>query len=176
MDTAPDAPAEITKAILVARNVSVLLDSDLARLYGVTTMALNQAVKRNVARFPQDFAFRLTTKETRELNQLRGPLDSQKHRDPLKPPFAFTEHGAIMLAMILKSTRAIEMSVFVVRAFARLRNVAMANEQLFRQLLSLEKRVGRHDADIEAILAAMKALVAPPSRTPRGIGFLADIK
>ncbi len=176
MDTASNAPIEITKAILVARNVNVLLDSDLAKLYGVTTMALNQAVKRNAARFPHDFAFRLTTKETYELNQLRGPLNSQKHRDPLKPPFAFTEHGALMLAMILKSTRAIEMSVFVVRAFARLRNAALANEQLFRQLQSLEKRVGKHDADIEAILAAMKALVAPTSRSPRGIGFLADIK
>jgi phage regulator Rha-like protein len=176
VDTASDASAEITKAILVARNVNVLLDAELAKLYGVTTMALNQAVKRNVARFPEDFAFRLTTKETRELNKLRGSLNSQKHRDPLKPPFAFTEHGAIMLAMILKSTRAIEMSVFVVRAFARLRNAAMANEQLFSQLLSLEKRVGKHDADIEAILSAMKALIAPPSRSPRGIGFLADIK
>ena len=176
MDIAPDAPIEITKAILVARKVNVLLDSDLAKLYGVTTMALNQAVKRNAARFPQDFAFRLTAKETHELNQLRGPLNPQKHRDPLKPPFAFTEHGAIMLAMILKSARAIEMSVFVVRAFARLRNAALANEQLFKQLQSLEKRVGKHDADIEAILAAMKAQVAPASRPPRGIGFLADIK
>jgi hypothetical protein len=176
VDIAPDAPIEITKAILVARKVNVLLDSDLAKLYGVTTMALNQAVKRNAARFPQDFAFRLTAKETHELNQLRGPLNPQKHRDPLKPPFAFTEHGAIMLAMILKSARAIEMSVFVVRAFASLRNAALANEQLFKQLQSLEKRVGKHDADIEAILAAMKALVAPASRPTRGIGFLADIK
>jgi hypothetical protein len=78
-------------------------------------------------------------------------LNPQKHRDPLKRPFAFTEHGAIMLAMILKSTRAIEMSVFVVRTFARLRNAALANEQLFKQLQSLENRVGKPDADIEAI-------------------------
>jgi hypothetical protein len=176
VDSESVVPVEIAKAILVARNVNVLLDSDLAKLYGVTTMALNQAVKRNAARFPQDFAFRLSTKETISLNQLRGSHGTQKHRDPHKPPFAFTEHGAIMLAMILKSARAIEMSVFVVRAFARLRNAAVANEQLHMQLQALEKRVGQHDADIQAILAAMKALVAPADRASRGIGFLADIK
>ena len=176
MEFAPEKPGEITKSILVARNRNVLLDSDLARLYGVSTTALNQAVKRNAARFPEDFAFRLTAKETQALNQLRGPLNAQKHRDPLKPPFAFTEHGAIRLAMILKSPRAIQMSVFVVRAFASLREAALVNEQLVKQLHLLEKRVGKHDADIEAILSAMKALIAPPSRPSRGIGFLAEIK
>ena len=176
VDAAPGTSGEIVKSILVARDVNVLLDSDLAALYGVSTTALNQAVKRNSARFPQDFAFRLTSKETSALNQLRATLDTQKHRDPLKPPFAFTEHGAIMLAMILKSPRAIEVSVYVVRAFASLREAARANEQLLKQLQQLEKRVGKHDAEIEAILAAMRALVAPPSRSTRGIGFLADIR
>jgi len=176
VSSASEEPVEIIKAILVARNVSVLLDSDLAKLYGVSTMALNQAVKRNAARFPQDFAFRLTAQETHTINQLRGPLSAQKHRDPHKPPFAFTEHGAIMLAMILKSARAIEMSVYVVRAFARLREAALVNEQLARQLQLLEKRVGKHDAAIEAILTAMKALVAPANRPSQGIGFLAEIK
>jgi hypothetical protein len=176
VDSEPVVAVEITKAIIVARHVNVLLDSDLAKLYGVTTMALNQAVKRNAARFPQDFAFRLTTKEALSLIHLRGSRSTQKHRDPHKPPFAFTEHGAIMLAMILKSARAIEMSVFVVRAFARLRNPALTNEQLHRQLQALEMRVGKNDADIAAILAAMKALVAPVERKSRGIGFLADIK
>jgi hypothetical protein len=176
VDSEPVVAIEISKAIILARQVNVLLDSDLAKLYGVTTMALNQAVKRNAARFPQDFAFRLTAKETLALNQLRGSLSTQKHRDPHKPPFAFTEHGAIMLAMILKSARAVEMSVFIVRAFARLRSAAQTNEQLHRQLQALEKRVGKNDADIAAILAAMKALVAPAERTSRGIGFLADIK
>jgi hypothetical protein len=176
VDAAPGTSSQIVKAILVARDVNILLDSDLAGLYGVSTTALNQAVKRNAGRFPQDFAFRLTSKETNALNQLRGALDSQKHRDPLKPPFAFTEHGAIMLAMILKSARAIEMSVYVVRAFASLREAARANEQLLKQLQQLEKRVGKHDGELEAILAAMKALVAPPGRPSRGIGFLADIK
>lgn len=176
VDIAPGKSNEIIKAILVARSVNVLLDSDLAALYGVSTTALNQAVKRNGARFPEDFAFRLTSKETNALNQLRGTLDVQKHRDPRKPPFAFTEHGAIMLAMILKSPRAIEMSVYVVRAFSSLREAARANEQLLKKLQQLEKHVGKHDAEIEAILATMRALVTPATRPSRGIGFLADIK
>ena len=172
----PGVPGEIVKAILVTRDVNVLLDSDLAALYGVSTTALNQAVKRNAKRFPRDFAFRLTSRETNALNQLRDTPGTQKHRDPRKPPFAFTEHGAIMLAMILKSPRAIEMSVYVVRAFASLREAARANDQLLKQLQQLEKRVGKHDADIEAILAAMRALVVPANRPSRGIGFLAEIK
>ncbi len=143
-------------------------------------VAMNESCRRRrpgpSSSAAQDFAFRLTSKETNTLNQLRGTLHTQKHRDPLKPPFAFTEHGAIMLAMILKSPRAIEMSVYVVRAFASLREAARANEQLLRQLQQLEKRVGKHDAEIESILAAMRALVAPASRQTRGIGFLADIK
>ena len=169
-------PNEISKAILVARDRTVLLDSDLAELYGVATKALNQAVKRNSARFPADFAFQLTPIETRTLNKLRGPHGVQKHRDPRNPPFAFTEHGAMMLAMVLKSSRAIEMSVFVVRAFARLREATRTNDQLVKQLQQLEERVGKHDADIAVILTAMRELVASPPRTARGIGFLADIK
>ena len=158
VDAIPGASHEIVRSILVARNLNVLLDSDLAALYRVSTTALNQAVKRNAARFPQDFAFRLTSKETNELNKLRGTLDAQKHRDPLKPPFAFS------------------MSVYVVRAFASLREAARANADLVKQLQLLEKRVGKHDAEIDAILTAMRALVIPAPRLARGIGFLADIK
>ena len=174
-----DAPIEsngIVKAILVARDRTVLLDADLAALYGVSTKALNQAVKRNAARFPPDFAFQLSTKETAALNKLSSQSESQKHRDPRSPRYAFTEHGAMMLAMVLKSARAIQMSVYVVRAFASLREAARANTQLVAQFQELEKRVGKHDADIAVILAAIRELVAPPKRLSRGIGFLADIK
>jgi hypothetical protein len=167
---------EIAKTILVARNRTVLLDADLASLYEVETKALNQAVKRNSARFPDDFAFQLTPKETHALNQLRGPRGVQKHRDPRRPPFAFTEHGAMMLAMVLKSSRAIETSVFVVRAFASLREAAHANDQLVKQLQQLEARVGKHDVDIAVILTTIRELVTAPRRPSRGIGFLADIK
>jgi hypothetical protein len=166
----------IAKIILVARDRAVLLDADLAALFGVSTKALNQAVKRNISRFPPDFAFQLTRDETTALNKLRGALSTQRHRDPRNPPYAFTEHGAIMLAMILKSTKAIEISVFVVRAFATLREAARANNQLMTKLKQLEDRVGKHDADIEAILAAMRKLMTPPERKSRGIAYLAEIK
>src|SRR5512144_3221727 len=108
------AGEDIVWAILVARDRAVLLDVDLARLYGVTTGALNQSVKRNLDRFPADFAFRLTSRELIELAKIAGTSEGLKKRNLRKPPVAFTEHGAIMLAMVLSSPRAIQMSVLVV--------------------------------------------------------------
>jgi hypothetical protein len=101
---------DITRAILVLRGQRVLLDAQLADLYGVTTKALNQAVKRNAERFPEDFMFRLTQAETETLNRSQIVTGSQKHRDPRFPPYVFTEHGAIMAATILSSTRAVEIN------------------------------------------------------------------
>lgn len=167
---------EISRAILVARDKTVLLDADLAALYGVTTKALNQAVKRNAARFPEDFAFRLTPRETVMLMKLVNLSGHSKHRDLRTPPFAFTEHGAIMLAMVLKSPRAVAMSVHVVRAFAGLRNVARASLELTQRVLELEGRVGKQDEDIAALFAAIRELIWPAKKPSAGIGFLADIK
>ena len=167
---------DIVKSILVARGRAVLLDVDLAALYGVATSTLNQAVKRNLARFPPDFAFRLTALESIELGKLLRESIALKHRDPRKPPVAFTEHGAIMLAMVLRSGLAIQMSVHVVRAFAQLRSATRANEQLMKQMKRLEERVGKHDVDISTILIAMRELVNPAKAPSKGIGFLADIK
>jgi hypothetical protein len=161
---------------LVARDKTVLLDADLAALYGVTTKALNQAVKRNLARFPADFAFRLSAKETVALMRLANESKTSKHRDLRSPPFAFTEHGAIMLAMILKSPRAVAMSVHVVRAFASLKNVARASLELTQRLLELESRLGKHDEDVAVLFAAIRELMTPARRASPGIGFLADIK
>jgi hypothetical protein len=167
---------DIVRAILVARNRAVLLDADLATLYGVTTKALNQAVKRNLERFPPDFAFRLTAAESIELASLAGASEGQRFRNLRSPPVAFTEHGAIMLAMVLRSPRAIQMSVHVVRAFAQLRSAVKANEQVMRQIEQLEERVGKHDTEIATLLRAMRALIGPANTPSRGIGFLADIK
>jgi len=167
---------EVARAILIARDRTVLLDADLAVLYGVTTKALNQAVKRNMARFPADFAFRLTAKETVTLMRLVNESKTSKHRDLRSPPFAFTEHGAIMLAMVLKSSRAVAMSVHVVRAFASLRNVASASLELTQRLLEIEGRLGKHDEHIAALFAAIRELIAPARKPPHGIGFLAEIK
>lgn len=171
-------PEGIAKRILVVRGQRVLLDSDLAELYGVTTARLNQQVRRNQSRFPPDFMFRC------EINELRGNLlqfatGSQKHRDPRRPPTAFTEHGAIMAATILNSPRAVEMSVYVVRAFVKLRQILASNTELARKLEVLEKSMVTLDArtrkQFEEVYGAIRALMAQPPTKSRPIGFTADL-
>ena len=170
----------ITHAILVLRGHKVLLDTELAALYGVPTKALNQAVKRNSERFPEDFLFRLTRSETEALNRSQLVTGSQKHRDPRFPPFAFTEHGAIMASMILNSPHAVEMSVYVVRAFVQLREMLSSNRELARRFAQLEtrleKRLTEHDQAIAAILSAIRELMNPPVPKRRPIGFTADLE
>lgn len=153
----------------------MLLDSELAALYGVTTKAPNQAVKRNAERFPEDFMLRLNRSEVVALNRSQIVTGSQKHRDPRFPPFAFTEHGAIMAATILNSPRAVEMSVFVVRAFVRLRELLASNTALARKLDELERKYKHHDEAIAAILSAIRELMKPPATKGRGIGFTAKL-
>jgi ORF6N domain len=170
----------VTRTILVLRGHRGILDTDLAALYGAPTKALNQAVKRNAERFPKDFMFRLTSAETTALNRSQFVTGSQKHRDPRFPPFAFTEHGAIMAATILKSRRAIEMSIFVVRAFVQLRELLNSNKELARRLDQLEARIEKklttHDEAIAAMLSAIRELMNPPVPKRRGIGFTADLE
>jgi len=166
---------DISRAILVLRGQRVLLDAQLADLYGVTTKALNQAVKRNAERFPEEFMFRLTQAETETLNRSQIVTGSQKHRDPRFPPFAFTEHGAIMAATVLNSPRAVEMSVYVVRAFVQLRELLASNTALARKLNELEGKLKNHDEAITAILSAIRELMHPPAPKRRGIGLTANI-
>jgi ORF6N domain len=170
---------DITRAILVLRGQRALLDAELAALYGVTTKRLNEQVKRNAERFPEDFMFRLTLSETESLNRSQNATGSQKHRDPRFPPHAFTEHGAIMAATILNSPRAIEMSVYVVRAFVQLRELLSSNKELARRFAQLEarldKKLAAHDEAIAAILSAIRQLMHPPVPKRRGIGFTADL-
>lgn len=169
-------PADVTRAILVLRGHRVILDAELAALYGVTTKRLNEQAKRNADRFPGDFMFRLTMAETEAMNRSQIATGSQKHRDPRFPPFAFTEHGAIMAATILNSPRAVEMSVFVVRAFVRLREILASNSTLARTLAELERKYQHHDEAITAILSAIRELTHPPAIRRRGIGFTANIR
>lgn len=171
---AAPAVADITRAILILRRQRVILDADLAALYGVTTKALNQAVKRNAERFPEDFLFRLASPEVEALNRSQSVTGSQKHRNPRFPPFAFTEHGAIMAATVLNSPRAVEMSLYVVRAFVQLRELLTANSALARKLDELEKKYQHHDQAIAAILSAIRELTQPPAPKRRRIGFTAD--
>jgi hypothetical protein len=152
------------------RGAKVVLDEDLARLYGVTTTRLNQAVKRNGRRFPKDFAFQLSEDECRILRS-QSVISSGGHGGRRTRPWAFTEHGAIMAATVLSSGRAIEMSIFVVRAFLQLRDQAGARGELAAQLSALERRVTNHDEELKTILNALRKLIAPPPRQRRAIGF-----
>jgi len=177
--TAPVPVEHITRTILVLRGQRVILDSELAALYGVPTKALNQAVKRNGERFPPDFMFALARAETEALNRSQVVTGSQKHRDPRFPPFAFAEHGAIMAATILNSPRAIEMSVYVVRAFVQLRELVASNRALARRLDELEARLKQklasQDEAISEVIEAIRALTDPTQPRRRGIGFTASL-
>jgi ATP-dependent Clp protease ATP-binding subunit ClpA len=172
-------PAEIqsiASRILAIRDQRVILDADLARLYGVTTRRLNEQVKRNRRRFPQDFAFRLRAGEASRLNRSQIATGSQKHRDPRFSPYAFTEHGTIMAAMVLNSPRATELSVYVVRAFVELRETLATHEELAKRLAELEtrleKKLANQDQAISSILSAIRQLMASPEPRRRPIGFV----
>jgi hypothetical protein len=169
----------VARSILLMRGQRVLLDTILAELYGVSTKALNQAVKRNSARFPADFMFRLNSDETETLNRSQFVTGSQRHRDPRFPPYAFTEHGAIMAAAILNSTQAVEVSVYVVRAFVQLREMLASNRELARQFEALEARLTRRiDGQaviISDILKAIRELMKPQLHKGRPIGFTANL-
>jgi phage regulator Rha-like protein len=158
----------IERAILSIRGEKVMLDSDLAELYGVETKALNQAVKRNANRFPEDFMFQLTAIEVFNLNRSQIVTGSQKHRGPRFPPYAFTEHGALMLANVLNSERAAQTSVQVVRAFVRLRQMLASNAELARKLDAMEKK---YDARFRIVFQAIRQLMSPPEPKRREIGF-----
>jgi hypothetical protein len=161
---------DVERAIVLVRGTKVLLDADLAELYGVSTKALNQAVRRNRARFPDDFCFQLSAWE---LGVLRSQIVTSKRGSGGRRylPWAFTEHGALMAATVLSSRRAIEMSVFIVRAFVRLRGIARTHAELASKLDLLERQVGDHDATIKDLLRAVRALLEPPTRPSRRIGF-----
>ena len=160
----------IARKILVFRGQKVMLDADLAELYGVTTKALNQAVKRNSERFPSDFMFRLTGEEKREVVTICDHLGNLKYSPTL--PHAFTEHGALMLGNVLKSPRAIEVSLLVVRTFVQLREMLSTNKELAAKLEALERKVGSHDQAITGLIDAIRQLMAPPGKPNRPIGFI----
>ena len=175
---------QIEQRILLIRGQRVMLDADLAALYGVETRVLNQAVRRNLDRFPEDFMFRVTWEEAKRLRSqsviLNGPQGrSRSQSATLKRganikyrPYAFTEHGAIMAASVLSSPRAVKVSVYVVRAFVKLREVLSTHKELARKLAELERRLDTHDDQIEALLEAIRELMAPPpAPRRRRIGF-----
>jgi len=161
----------VESLILSIRGRRVILDSDLARLYGVTTSRLNEQVKRNPDRFPPDFMFRLSRQQVTALISQNATSKGRGGRRKL--PYVFTEHGAIMAANVLNSGRAIEVSVYVVRAFVRLREMMGANKEVAAKLGELERKMASHDEAIRSLVTAIRRLMnAPvPARTRRPIGF-----
>lgn len=167
----------IAERIFVVRGQKVILDADLAALYEVPTKQFNQAVKRNLAKFPADFMFALTAAEWKALRSQFVTLDTGPGRHRKYLPYVFTEHGAIMAATLLNSPRAVEVSVYVVRAFVQLREFLASNKELARQLKALEQRIekklGSQDQAIAGVIDTLRRLMSPSS-TKRRIGFVID--
>lgn len=159
----------VESTIYLIRRQRVMLDSALAQVYEVSTKQLNQQLKRNRSRFPRDFAFQLTAKEFTSLRSQIVTSNTRGGRRYL--PWAFTEHGALMLASVLNSEIAIQASVRVVRAFVRLREMVAVNVQLASKLEDLERRLDSHDEAIVDLFAALKRLLEPTPKTKREIGF-----
>jgi hypothetical protein len=173
------------------RGHRVVLDADLARLYGVPTFRFNEAFKRNRHRFPVDFAFQLTSQEAESLrsqfamSNMQAPdflgqmssqfaMTSRRRRSHL--PWAFTEHGALMAANVLRSERAVQMSIFLVRAFIRLREQVAANTAILKRLAEIDKTLLQHDAALSELYRKLLSLLEEPERPTKAIGFHADIE
>ena len=159
---------KIEKAIYLIRGEKVMLDRDLATLYDVSTGALNQAVRRNRDRFPEDFMFQLTSAEVAELNLSQIVIGSAKHRDPRLRPYAFTEQGVAMLSSVLRSKRAIAVNIEIMRAFVKLRQLLASNTELARRLDELESK---YDKQFKIVFDAIRKLMATPARARKEIGF-----
>lgn len=181
---------QIAHAIVVLGGQKVMLDFDLARLYGVPTKVLNQAVKRNRKRFPDDFMFRLASKEMSllrsqfvtlkseslpdqwvNLNRSQTGTSPEKRGGQRYRPYAFTEQGVAMLSSVLNSERAVKVNIAIMRAFVKLRQALDTDRALARKFSELESRVGKHDEEISVIIEAIRQLIAPPEKPAREIGF-----
>jgi hypothetical protein len=185
LPVAAHAPAveSISLSIATLRGQRVILDADLAALYEAPTKRLNEAIKRNAARFPQDFMFRLTAEEIASLRSQIAILKSGRGQHRKYLPYAFTEHGAIMAATVLNSPRAVEVSVYVVRAFVRLREMALDHRDLAQRLDVLEEKTELLDmrqdslsrdtrAQLKQVFDALRQLMTPPEQPKRPIGFV----
>ena len=163
---------DIRNLIYMIRGQKVMLDSDLARLYGVETRVLNQAVKRNIERFPEDFMFVLTRDEINSLRSQFVTLEAGRGKHSKYLPYAFTEQGVAMLSSVLKSKRAIEVNIAIMRAFVQLRQLGSQYEELARLVEKIDKRSIRNSQDIALIIKALKEITSPKVPTgKRRIGF-----
>ncbi len=177
---APVPPERIARAILILRGQRVILDRELAAIYGVTTTRLNEQIKRNAERFPEDFMFQLTREEVERSRSQFATLNGGRGRNIKYLPRAFTEHGAIQAANVLNSPRAVALGVYVVRAFVQLRGVLASDKNLARKLQALERSLVALDLKTQRqfreVYEAIRALVRWPAPKRRPIGFTADLR
>ena len=160
----------IEDKILLIRGKKVILDRDLAVLYGVETKQLTRQVRRNIDRFPDDFMFQLTREEYNELLRCQiGTLKRGQHSKYL--PYAFTEHGILMLSSVLNSKKAIQVNIQIMRTFVKLRQILSTNKELVHKLSQLERKTEKHDAEIQAIFKAIRQLMTPPEKPKKQIGY-----
>jgi hypothetical protein len=168
---------DVGSLIITIRNQKVIVDRDLAEIYGVETRRLNEQVKRNPERFPEDFMFQLTKEEADFWLRSRSQIAILKRGKNIKYlPYAFTEHGAIMAANVLNSPQAVRMSVFVVRAFVKLREMLSTHKELAHKLTELERKLQNHDESIRSLVVAIRQLMRPvePETPKKRIGFLVE--
>ena len=166
--------ADPLRAIRFVRGQRVILDADLARIYGVSTSRFNEAVKRNIKRFPDDFLFRLTAEEPSSLIS-QNAISNEGRGGRRTLPYAFTEHGALQAANILNSPKAVAMGIYVIRAFVRLREELAANAELEKRLANIENTLTTHDTALRDLIARIRPLLLPPPEPPkRKIGFRPD--
>lgn len=163
----------VVSRIYLVRGQKAMLDADLAKLYGVTTKRLNEQVKRNIDRFPSDFMFQMNAREYGSLRSQIATTKKQPGRGGRRYlPYVFTEHGAIMAASVLDSERAVQISIYVVRAFVQLREMLSSNKELARTLNELERKLATHDRAISELFEAIRQLMTPPEpKKKRPIGF-----
>ncbi|HEV2830948.1 MAG TPA: ORF6N domain-containing protein [Hanamia sp.] len=159
----------IMNKIYVVRGQKIMLDRDLAELYGVQAIRLREQVKRNINRFPDNFMFRLTTEEV-EIMVSQNAIPSRKQLGG-SLPYAFTEHGVLMLANVLKSEKALQVSIKVIEIFIRMREMLSTNKDILLQMQKFENKLTKHDEDIRLIFEALKQLLTPPQQPRQRIGF-----
>jgi phage regulator Rha-like protein len=160
----------IEKRIFFVREQKVMIDRDLAELYGVETKYLNRQVKRNIQRFPEEFMFQLSAEERDQLVTICHRFKTMKHSSAM--PYAFTEHGVAMLASVLKSERAVKISINIIKAFVKLREILSTHKELANKFNELERKIEKHDGEIRMIFDAIRALMAPQeTKKKEQIGF-----
>ncbi len=160
---------KIEQRIFLIRSHKIMIDRDLAELYGVETKYLNRQVKRNIQRFPDEFMLQLSSEEKDELVTICHRFRTMKHSSTL--PYAFTEHGVAMLASVLKTERAVKISISIIKTFVKLREIVSTHKELAHKLSQLERKIERHDTEIQAIFEAIRQLMTPPEKPHRKIGF-----